>query len=157
VADRTGTSPEGTRAPWQGKTYVGHAGATPTDGSVLVLTDDQAGPLAFVDQAEHARRYYGETAVAHPPGWGWGYQGGAPADTAASILADHFGVPQPRSVLQRFKGDVIARLPQGRGWTLTGAQVQAWAEANQGKLDAAWRRVWAYEDELAGLAAEEAP
>lgn len=149
---RPGTSPEGTAAPWQGRAYVGVVEEAERTAAIWVQAPGRPDvPLAFVDQWEHARQFYGEPAVNHPPGFAWGYAGSGPADTAASILADHFGTPQPRSVVQRFKHELIAPLPEGTGFILTGADVKAWAEANQALLAKAWDHVWAWVDDQAVL------
>lgn len=154
---RAGTSPEGGRASWQGRTYLGLAGEDPA--TAVRVADDAGvvGVLPFVDQREHARVHYGEDVVASPPAFTWGYEGSGPADTAASLLADHFGRPQPRSVVQRFKREVVARFGQHAGWTLTSSEVAAWAEANQAVMARAWAEAFAEADMQAALARGEDP
>lgn len=152
------TSPEGARAPWQTKTYVAsfHDNPQATEGAIVV---EQAGgggyPLPFVDAHEHGRRYYGEHTAATPVGhrtFHWGYGGAGPRETAASILADHFGVPQPIRLVHDFKWEVLAGRPQRQGWTLTGAEVQAWVDRHAVDFAKAWAEVAEREAEEAELA-----
>jgi hypothetical protein len=97
--------------------------------SVAVLSADGAGPL------EHYPFH-------SPAGFEWGYEGSGPADLARCLLLHyhavtptrrgHFYPPAPDELpvsYQAFKWDVIARLPQHEGWTLTRHQITEWIEA----------------------------
>jgi hypothetical protein len=125
--------------------------------AILVFPDGGTPyPLPLVDQWEHARQVYGDT-VARATGpdvqHEWGYLGAGPADTAASLLADFLGEPQSRIVVQRFKQEVVARLPRYIRWTLEAEQVEGWllghAElvAREAKADDEYRKLMADADE----------
>ena len=59
-----------------------------------------------------------------PTGFQWGYGGSGPAQLALAILADHLkDDDKAQRFYQAFKFQVIARLPQGQGWTLTPHQI----------------------------------
>lgn len=63
-----------------------------------------------------------------PTGFAWGYMGSGPSDLAASLLADHLELserPLP-NLYQRFKQDVIAKLPIGEDWELTSVEIGKW-------------------------------
>jgi hypothetical protein len=84
-----------------------------------------------------------------PTGFSWGYSGSGPSDLARCVLIDHFGlaargqwsdeVYDPTTgeqawlpvSYQNFKFDVIAKLPQNEGWTLTSEDVAEWVAANE--------------------------
>lgn len=60
-----------------------------------------------------------------PDGFNWGYSGSGPAQLALAILLDYFGnVEKAVQLYQSFKNRVIAGLPQGQGWTLTGERIE---------------------------------
>ncbi len=64
-----------------------------------------------------------------PTGFEWGYGGSGPAQLALALLADHLSDDDEASVLhQDFKRAVVARF-NGRGWTLTSAQIQTHIDA----------------------------
>jgi hypothetical protein len=102
-------------------------------------------PLPFVDKYEWERTRLGTPIpMADTPDsrrHEWGYGGTGAADTAASILADWFGEPQPVRIVQTFKRDIVARLggPEQGGWTLTGDQITAWAAEHAAMIDQARR------------------
>lgn len=62
-----------------------------------------------------------------PDGFNWGYEGSGPAQLALAILLDMNGREFAEAHYQQFKSDIIARLPQESGWTLTGAEITEWA------------------------------
>jgi hypothetical protein len=101
---------------------------------------DRAGeyPLPFVDKYEWERTHLGTPIpMADTPETrrhDWGYEGTGASDTAASILADWFGEPQPVRIVQAFKRAIVAGLPRDQGWTLTGDRIQAWVEDNRAML-----------------------
>ncbi len=65
-----------------------------------------------------------------PTGFGWGYGGSGPAQLAYAILRDFTNSATiARANYQRFKGDIVARLPRG-SWKLDGDQVREWIDAN---------------------------
>jgi len=64
--------------------------------------------------------------VHSPDGFNWGYGGSGPADLALAILADLIGEEEARKHYQAFKWDFIAKLPQGKGWTLKEEQIRNW-------------------------------
>jgi hypothetical protein len=90
-------------------------------------------PLAFVDKYEWERTRLGTPIpMADTPDTRrheWGYEGTGAADTAASLLADYLGEPQPVRITQAFKRAIVARLAHDR-WTLSGDQIKAWLLEN---------------------------
>jgi hypothetical protein len=153
-------SAEGARAPWQGKRYEGRrAGDYGT--SILVEGVGEPYPLPFVDKHEHGRRFFGEASPRPTPGgsgwgWEWGYLGTGPSNTAASILADHLGVPPPLLVAHLFKERFLGGLSRrpGDGWVLTGEQIDEWLQLPRVRqaLAAGWEAVRLHEAEAAELA-----
>jgi hypothetical protein len=87
------------------------------DGVVVVVADGQG-----VRPLPHAQR--------HSAHFSWGYAGSGPADLARSILADYLGRVPPSSIYQQFQVTVVARWPQGQGWTLTESEIAAWLMAS---------------------------
>lgn len=75
---------------------------------------------------------HGEKPLPHhvlhsPDGFCWGYGGSGPAELARCLLLHFTGQDDVSPWLyQKFKDDVIARLPQNRDWTLTFDQVRDW-------------------------------
>ncbi|SRR6266480_1010668 len=81
-----------------------------------------------------------------PDGFEWGYQGSAPADLALAILAHYFREwhltskriknlsieseddkkPKCLQYHQRFKEEIIAKLPRRESWTITHKQITDW-------------------------------
>jgi hypothetical protein len=130
------------------KRYQGsRAGHDGTAIIVQVLDDLDGGeyPLPYLDAHELERRLLGSVIPqADTPDdrrHEWGYEGSGARDTAASLLADYLGEPQPPSVVQQFKRDVVARLPRepGRGFTLEGARIGAWLAEHRELVDGATR------------------
>ncbi|MEL6614470.1 MAG: DUF6166 domain-containing protein [Bacteroidota bacterium] len=71
-------------------------------------------------------------AVRHSPtGIEWGYLGSGPADLALSVLMALTDEQTARALYQRFKAEVIARVPEVGG-VLPAADVRAWATRAQG-------------------------
>ena len=55
-----------------------------------------------------------------PTGFAWGYSGSGPAQLALAILADAIGDDEiALRHYQMFKRHIVAKLPQGRPWTLS--------------------------------------
>jgi len=65
-------------------------------------------------------------------GFNWGYGGSGPADLAYAILYDLYGKIFADQNYQRFKWDIIAKLPQGEPWKLTEHQIEVWKDRKQG-------------------------
>lgn len=95
----------------------------------------------FVVKAGTRRRL--RHIVRHSPdGFECGYAGSGPADLAYAILVSHFegagkgqiriGDDTPRAraakLYQRFKFQIVAKLPRAEDWELTGEAVAAWLE-----------------------------
>jgi len=96
-----------------------------TTTEVLVADDDGVRPL------RHFVRH-------SPTGFEWGYLGSGCAELARCILLDHYRVEpaddpwQPEGLpvrYQRFKEDVIARLPRSGSWSLTSGEIRRWVQA----------------------------
>jgi hypothetical protein len=61
-----------------------------------------------------------------PDGFAWGYLGSGPAQLALAILVDYLGDEAEAARLhQDFKERTVARFLVGRGWVLTGAEIEA--------------------------------
>lgn len=66
----------------------------------------------------------------HSEGFEWGYGGSGPADLARSILAYFYGPAVAEALYQRFKWDVVARIPRGvREYVLPAEQIAGWVDA----------------------------
>jgi hypothetical protein len=108
-------------------------------------------PLPFVDKYEWERTHLGTPIpMADTPDsrrHEWGYEGTGASDTAASILADWFGEPQPVRIVQAFKRAVVAGLPR-EGWRLAGPTIQAWVDDNAAMIAQARREAAADETVL---------
>lgn len=105
------------------------------DAERYALLDHAAAEVVVID-ANGVRPL--EHHVRHSPdGFNWGYGGSGPAELARCILLDHYGLPGTAGndwdsptlpvSYHRFKNDVIARLDQGEAWSVSGAQIDAWA------------------------------
>jgi len=73
--------------------------------------------------------------VHSPDGFNWGYGGSGPSDLALAILADLIGKKEARKHYQAFKWDLIAKLPQGKGWTLNEQQIRRWLVERKRLID----------------------
>ena len=130
---------------------VGHSGTAIFVDVLDPPSEDNSGmgdrvkeyPLPFVDKYEWERTRLGTPIpMADTPDsrrHEWGYEGTGAADTAASLLADWFGEPQPVRITQAFKRDIVARLPRDRSWSLSGDQVTAWTEEHAAMIAQARR------------------
>jgi len=92
-----------------------------TEAGVVVAREDDRGKV-FPLRLRHDLR-------AHADGFEWGYGGGGPAQLALAILSDVVGAERAVGCYQRFKFDVVARLPKG-DWELTREEVLGWYRAN---------------------------
>ena len=69
-----------------------------------------------------------------PTGFGWGYDGAAPAQLALAILAEVTGDNALAVRLhQDFKRDVIAGLAMNRSWQIDSRQVREWLSIRAGE------------------------
>lgn len=91
-----------------------------TDGGVTVAREDDRGRV-------HPLRLRHDVRT-HADGFEWGYAGGGPAQLALAILADAVGADAARPLYQRFKFEVVARLPRA-GWELSREDVLGWFRA----------------------------
>lgn len=80
-----------------------------------------------------------------PDGFECGYPGSGPAQLALALIADALGeqsadVALVRHLYQRFKFDVVAQLPQARGWALDQESILDWIDQHRppGMLEAVW-------------------
>jgi hypothetical protein len=62
-----------------------------------------------------------------PDGFNWGYSGSGPAQLALAILLYFFPENFCLNNYQEFKSDIIAGLPMGKDFEITGATVIDWA------------------------------
>lgn len=53
-----------------------------------------------------------------PDGFNWGYAGSGPAQLALAILLEYMREEEARTLFQKFKFNVVARLPQGADFHL---------------------------------------
>ena len=65
-----------------------------------------------------------------PTGIEWGYLGSGPADLALSVLTALTDEQTARALYQRFKAEVVARVPEAGG-VLRAAEIRAWAKHAQ--------------------------
>jgi hypothetical protein len=67
-----------------------------------------------------------QKVVRHSPtGFEWGYGGSGPADLALNILLDYLPYEEAERLYQRFKWDVVARVPR-EGGVITEQQILDW-------------------------------
>ena len=66
-----------------------------------------------------------------PDGFNWDYGGSGPADLAYAILYAVYGKTFADRHYQRFKWDIISKLPQGEPWTLTEHQIESWKDEKE--------------------------
>lgn len=88
-----------------------------TDAGVVVAREDDQGKV-FPLKLRHDLR-------AHADGFEWGYAGGGPAQLALAILSDCVGADAARDCYQRFKFEVISKLPKA-AWEITRDDVLGW-------------------------------
>ncbi len=117
---------------------------------------DAANTVSVLVYEEGHEPYRLRHLIVHSPtGMSWGYQGSGAADLALSILADYLSetatipaheqydhaivsaIKQTSAWLlhQEFKRDVVAPLPQSRGFTIADATVAAWLKPRRITLD----------------------
>ena len=94
-------------------TYTG----VPTEAGVTVAREDDRGKVVPLRLRHDVR--------AHADGFEWGYAGGGPAQLALAILSDAVGTEKALPCYQRFKFQVIAKLPSD-GWELSRDDVLGW-------------------------------
>lgn len=101
-----------------GKTYRGRFDPSAVTGSEYIVT---------VDGQPLPRRF--DLLSASPTGFSWGFRGSGPAQLAIAILADAYDDEFAVKQYQRFKDDVIAKLPE-REWVITREDVDDWRDSN---------------------------
>lgn len=100
-------------------TYRGVVSPGETDWRVYVEDEEGSKPLALhLDEVNHS-----------PDGFAWGYSGSGPAQLAYALLRDAVGPNAARSLYGAFKDDKVARWDRSMVWTITSAEVQAWAKS----------------------------
>ena len=108
---------------------------------------DATGPTSVLVYEEGHETYRLRHMIVHSPsGMSWGFHGSGPADLALSVLADYLdeaaAIPTHERydhaiagqiqetgawlLHQEFKRDVVARLSQDRGFTITDVEIKAW-------------------------------
>ena len=85
---------------------------------ILLIRGDDGTPSASIPQEWH---------VHSPTGFEWGYGGSGPADLALNILGLYVPPAEAWRLHQRFKTEVIARLPRDGG-VLQSPRIVAWIE-----------------------------
>jgi hypothetical protein len=58
-----------------------------------------------------------------PTGFAWGYGGSGPTQLSLSILVDAIGQHRALKLYQYYKGAVISRLDQDKGWSMSLGEV----------------------------------
>jgi len=118
------------------KIYTGHWDVTPNkfggeDSSYYVTVSNGIETVALDlrhDITNHS-----------PDGACWGYGGSGPAQLALGLIADVLMdmIDDPEilktklfSCYQKFKGEVVAALDQGKGWELTSEFISGWIKKN---------------------------
>ena len=61
-----------------------------------------------------------------PNGFNWGYGGSGPAQLALALLLEETDKDTAISLYHTFKGEMIAKLEVGNGWTLFSEEIQDW-------------------------------
>ena len=114
----------------------GETRPTPDPLPVRILPEREA-PTGDADDVVLWRTLEGEAhaSVPHvarhsPTGIEWGYLGSGPADLALSVLSALTDDESARRLYQRFKAEVIARVPEAGG-VLRAAEVRAWVARAQ--------------------------
>ena len=100
------------------KTYRGRFDPSAVTGSEYIVT---------VDGQPLPRRF--DLLSASPTGFSWGFRGSGPAQLAIAILADAYDDEFAVKQYQRFKDDVIAKLPE-REWVITREDIDDWRDSN---------------------------
>src|ERR1051326_2990265 len=87
-----------------------------------VLIEDGEGPPMRLSP------YHSQKLVNHSPdGFNWGYGGSGPSQLALAILLDYLETPElALANYQQFKWDIVAHLPSGMPWKLTGDEIEDW-------------------------------
>lgn len=99
------------------KVYTGHRVNDGTGGQ----------PVTVIDGSRVEALQERQDLVNHSPdGFNWGYGGSGPAQLALAILADLFGDKIATSYYQRFKWDVISKLPVD--WQLKETFIRNWMQ-----------------------------
>jgi hypothetical protein len=96
--------------------------------SIIVFPDGgDPYPLPFIDKEEYERRRGAQIVQASPGNrtHEWGYGGTGPSDTAASLLADVLGRPQPRPTCIACKNALVWPQPW-EGFDLTEEAIWGW-------------------------------
>ncbi len=92
----------------------------------LALDQVQASVVVLESTGVRALEHH----VRHSPtGFEWGYVGSGPAELARCILIEHyFAAGEPKvECYQQFKRQVIAKLDRSAPWSISDAQITAWA------------------------------
>lgn len=99
------------------KKYYALGGFRGEQGQVRVMRD-----VPFSSQS-----YPLEHHIRHSPdGHAWGYGGSGPAELAKDILWDFLGYEPPMDMYQAFKFQVISRIDQNQGFSISENEVGGW-------------------------------
>jgi hypothetical protein len=74
-----------------------------------------------------------DVANRSPTGLAWGYPGSGPAQCALALLCYEIGADRALPLYQQFSVEVISRLSQHQGWSMTSADIRAWVEKQKGR------------------------
>ena len=99
----------------------------PVQPEYEVLTGDAEDVVLWRTAEGVARASVPHSARHSPTGIEWGYGGSGPADLALSVLLVLADERAANALYQRFKAEVVARVPE-RGGVLRAADVRAWVE-----------------------------
>jgi len=90
--------------------------------------DDKGGPILVIDQEADTTVELNPRLdlISHSPtGFGWGYNGSGPAQTALAILADATGDDaRALRIYQQFKNEVIAK--KAGKWAISKDDIDRW-------------------------------
>jgi hypothetical protein len=84
-----------------------------------VLVESEKDGKGMVSMLRHNKEY-------SPDGHSWGYGGSGPHELAKDLLWDVFDVRPSNDVCNAFMRDVIANIPQDKGWSLSETTIRGW-------------------------------
>lgn len=110
------------------KTYISKIRDSGIGGQGVIVSEETTPDVPMSSSFVFKEDYSLFHVCKHSPdGFNWGYGGSGPADLALSILTDYFGAGSEQvRHYQNFKFKVVSGLPQGKGFTLRGDEIDQW-------------------------------